>query len=83
MLYGHKESASTLRLADYLFESPVITIPRAQEVLAMSYPGAQRVVATLLEHGILFPMDERKYGKSYVARDILLGIFGSRSGGQI
>ena len=80
MLYGHKESASTIRLADYLFESPVITVSRAQEVLGMSYPGAQRVVATLCSHGILVLMDERKYGRSYLARDVLLGIFGNSAG---
>jgi Fic family protein len=80
MLYKHKESASTIRLADYLFENPVITVSRAQEVLGMSYPGAQRVVTTLCSHDILVPLDERKYGRSYLARDVLLGIFGSSSG---
>ena len=34
----------------------------------MSYPGAQRVVTTLLNHGILIPIDERKYGRAYVAQ---------------
>ena len=28
LLHEHKESASTIRLADYLFESPIITVPR-------------------------------------------------------
>ncbi len=81
LLYEHKESGSVVRLANSLFESPVITVPRAQEVLGMSYPGAQRVVNTLLDYEILVPMDERKHNRSYLARDILMSIYGSRANG--
>ena len=77
-----KASGSTLRLADYLFESPIITIPYAQRILEMkSYRGAQRVVEKLIELGLLIPLDERSYGKNYMARDILLEIFAERTGG--
>lgn len=78
LLYQRKEAASVVRLADSLFESPIVTVPRAQQVLNMSYPGAQRVVTKLLEYGILVPMDERVYGRSYLAHDILLTIYGNR-----
>ena len=73
-MYTAKASASTIRLAEYLFEVPIITIPHAQRVLDMSYRGAQRVVEKLLELGMLMPSDERVYGKNFVARDILLEI---------
>ena len=79
LLHEHKESASTLRLADYLFENPIITVPQAQEILGMTYRGALRVITTLVNHAILVPLDDRKYGKAYVAKDVLLGIFGSGS----
>jgi Fic family protein len=75
-----KASGSTLRLADYLFESPIITIPHAQRILKMqSYRGAQRVVEKLIELGMVIPLDERTYGKNYLARDILLAIFGDQN----
>ena len=77
-----KASGSTLRLTDYLFESPIITIPHAQHILEMkSYRGAQRVVEKLIELGLLIPLDERLYGKNYLARDILSEIYAERTGG--
>jgi Fic family protein len=82
ILQMSKASGSTLRLADYLFESPMITIPRAQRILEMkSYRGAQRVVDKLIELGMLMPLDERSYGKNYLARDILSKIFAERTEG--
>ena len=75
-----KASGSTLRLADYLFESPIISIPQAQQILRMqSYRGAQRVVEKLIEYGLITPIDERAYGKNYLARDILLTIYGAHN----
>lgn len=79
VLYEHRESASALRLADSLLENPIISVPRAQEILGMTYRGAQRVVATLVRHGILIPLDERSYRQSFVARDVLLSIFTENS----
>lgn len=79
LLHEHKESASTIRLTDYLFESPIITVSQAQAILEMSYRGALRVVTTLVNHAILVPLDERKYNRAYVAKDVLLGIFSSSS----
>jgi len=76
ILLTAKASASVLRLADHLFESPMITIPHAQRVLGMkSYRGAQQVVERLIELGLLIPLDDRSYGKNYLARAILLEIF--------
>lgn len=70
-MYATKASASTIRLADYLFEVPIITIPHAQRLLGMSYRGAQLVVEKLVELDMLEPSNERAYGKSFVARDVL------------
>ncbi len=79
LLYAHKESASAIRLTDSLFENPIVTVSRAQAILGMTYRGAQRVVTTLIEHGILTAFDERKYDRAYMARDVLLGIFGNET----
>ena len=77
LLYQHKESASAIQLTDYLFSDPIITITRAQEILGMTYRGAQRVVTTLVKHAILVPVDEREYRRTYIAKDVLLEVFGN------
>lgn len=79
LLFEHKESASAIQLADYLFANPVITISRAQEILGMTYRGAQRVVTTLVKHTILVPLNEQTYRRAYIAKDVLLRIFDSSS----
>ncbi len=82
ILQTARASGSALRLADYLFESPLITIPRAQRALGMkSYRGARQVVEKLVKLGLLMPLDDRSYGKSYLASEILLKIFAEQSGG--
>ncbi len=64
-------SALTLRLVDSLFEQPILTIPQAQHLLDVTYPSAQRNVERLVQAGILQPIGEASYGKTYVATDIL------------
>ncbi len=69
-----RASASLLRLADGLFESPVLTVPEAQRILGMSYPGARRNVDRLVEAGILKQVSETAYGKAFFAQAILEAI---------
>jgi Fic family protein len=64
-------SANLLRLADSLFESPVLTIPQAQQALGVTYRGAKLNVDRLLKEGILSPGGDSSYGKSYLAEDII------------
>jgi Fic family protein len=64
-------STLLLRLADQLFTSPVLTISGAQELLGVSYPGAQRNVDRLVEAGILRQWGEASYGKTFYAPEIL------------
>lgn len=66
--------SSLLRLADGLFESPVLTVPEAQRILGMSYPGARRNVDRLVEAGILKQVSETAYGKAFFAQAILEAI---------
>ena len=70
-LSAPRASANLLRLADYLFESPVITIPQAASALKVTYPTAQSLVERLVEVGILRPLDQREYGKIFAASAIL------------
>ncbi len=67
-----RTSALTLRLADGLFDSPILTIPQAQRLLQVgSYHSAQRSIEKLISAGILQPADDTVYGKTYVAAEIL------------
>jgi len=66
-----RTSALLVRLADGLFTSPIITIPEAQRLLNVTYPSAQRNVEKLVRAGILQPVDDASYGKTYLAAEIL------------
>jgi Fic family protein len=66
-----RASALLLRLADSLFESPLLSIPQAQRTLGISYPSAQKNVEKLVNAGILHPTTESSYGKIFGARAIL------------
>jgi len=68
-------SALLLRLADALFQSPILTIPQAQQQLGVTYPSAQRNVEKLVQAGILQPASEEiAYGKTYLAPEIIRAI---------
>ena len=66
-----RTSALLLRLADALFDSPILTIPQAQQWLGVTYPSAQRNVERLIEAGILQPVGQVAYGKTYLAAEIM------------
>jgi Fic family protein len=72
-----RTSALLLRLADSLFESPVLTIPEAQRRLGVTYRSAQLNVGKLVAAGILRQAGESSYGKTFVAGGIL-AIIGER-----
>jgi Fic family protein len=66
-----RSSALVLRLADSLFESPVLTIPQAQRLLRVTYRSAKLNVEKLVSAGLLQQLGEESYGKTYLAREIL------------
>ena len=63
-------SMHVLTLADRLFESPFITVPRAQKLLGLTYRGAQLNVEKLVAAGVLVELPE-SHPKFYVAAEIL------------
>ncbi|MCB0252762.1 MAG: Fic family protein [Anaerolineae bacterium] len=69
-----RASANLLRLADHLFESPVLSITDAARALDVTYPSAQRLIERLVEESILTTTDDRTYGKTYYARPILAAL---------
>jgi len=64
-------SALPLALIDSLFENPVITIPLAAERLNVTYVSARRAITALCEKGVLSQTDQSKYGKKYIASELI------------
>jgi Fic family protein len=64
-------SALPLRLTDYLFQSPVLTIPQAQGVLGVTYHSARRTVEKLITVGVLQPRGELAGARSFAAGEVL------------
>jgi predicted ArsR family transcriptional regulator len=60
-----------LQLADHIFDSPVITIPQAEEALGVTYHTAQRHVQRLIDADILHQAGDADYGRTFVAGEIL------------
>jgi Fic family protein len=70
-LLQQRAPAALLLLADHLFDSPVLSIPQAQRLLQLSYPGTQKIFGRLVDLHILTPADKAEYGKLFIAREIL------------
>lgn len=66
-----RASTLLLRLADGLFESPVLTISQAQKTLGITYRSAQLNVQKLVRAKILEEVGDATYGKRFVAPEIL------------
>ena len=66
-----RTSSLVLRLADSLFQSPVLTIPDAQRRLGVTYRSAQLNVDKLVGAGVLRPAGKARYGRTYFAPAIL------------
>lgn len=68
-------STTILQLLDHLFNSPVITIPEAQERLGLSFNGAQKNIHKLETLGFLVETTGQERYRVFVARPVtnLLG----------
>lgn len=66
-----RSSSLLLKLVDSLFDLPIVTIPRAQRVLGVTYTAAQGNVRKLVDVGILHQVGQSSYGKTYLAEDVL------------
>ncbi|MBI4494837.1 MAG: Fic family protein [Chloroflexi bacterium] len=66
-----RSSSLPLALVDALFTQPVITIPKAEKLLGVTYRSAQLNVEKLVAAGILRQVGTASYGKTYLAGEIL------------
>lgn len=62
----------TFQLLEHLFANPFITIPRAEKLLDVTYPTAQRAVEDyLVEAGILEEITGQKRYRRFLCRELL------------
>jgi Fic family protein len=76
-LSSPRSSVLLERLIDSLFENPVVTIPRAVQLLGVTYPAAARHIHTLLGAGILAEREilpGRKQPRWFVAEGVFRAI---------
>jgi Fic family protein len=66
-----RASALLPRLADCLFESPILTIPHAQKLLSVTYHSAPLNVEKLVKADILQKWEDISGMKMFFAKDIL------------
>jgi Fic family protein len=67
------KSMNALKIIDYLFESPFITIPELKKVLdTKSYSLAKYAAKIVMDQDILLPLEtDKKKGQIYVAQKII------------
>lgn len=70
LLQERRESGNVLRLLDELFISPVVTTPRARELLSVTDAGARRIIKRLVDAGIL-QYRSGLWPRFYVAGELL------------
>lgn len=70
-LRAAKASASAMRLADYLFSNPIITIPAAASYLKMTYPPAKSAIERLVKLDILVEQNKKQRNRTFVANEIM------------
>jgi Fic family protein len=66
-----RANATTLRLLEWLFAAPVLSIPQAQKLLDVTYHTARRSVEKLAELDILHQFGESDYDRRFIAKEIL------------
>lgn len=66
-----RSSALLLRLIDYLFATPMVTVRQVEEHLGVTFRSAQKHVRTLAEAGILHEVTGRARDRVYAADEIV------------
>lgn len=70
-LFDKNASTSSIRLNDYLFANPVLTVPTAAKHLNITYPPAKKAIMKLVDFGILQKQHKQERNKTFVAHEII------------
>jgi len=73
-LQSARNSALLHQLIDQLFISPVISIPKAAEILQVTYPAAKTNVQKLIDAGILCEAGDHGGARLYISLEILKAV---------
>lgn len=69
-----RASVSTMRLVDALFDVPMLTIPRAQQLLGVTHRGASLNIDKLVELGILRELGHNRRPRLFVADAVMSAV---------
>lgn len=70
LLLNKNASGNAVILMERLFSNPYVTIPKASQLLSVTYPSAKNAVMALVKAGILEQTDIRYRSKVFVAGEI-------------
>jgi Fic family protein len=71
-----KARPTAMQLLDGLFVNPYLTVRAASEKLEVSDPTARAAIAALFDQGILVEVSGRKWGKLFLAAELLTALRG-------
>jgi Fic family protein len=66
-----RSSALLTKLVDAVFETPVLTVPKAEQILGITYRAARTNIDKLIEAGLLQEMPIINYPKTFIAGEII------------
>lgn len=69
--FGKKTSEGAVKLLKTLYKLPIVNVRKIQEATNFSRQGAYNLIERFLKTKILYPREERKYGKTYFYKDYL------------
>jgi len=64
-LYTHTSSIIAVQLLDHLFYVPILSVQTVQQVLKISYPSANKLIADFIKIGIVKEVTGKKRDKRY------------------
>lgn len=70
-LQQNRASASVLMLCDYVFEQPVVSVPRAKKMTGLTYAGAKNAITKLTDAEILVPAAGETRPQLFVATEVM------------
>ncbi|QJU55272.1 Fic family protein [Herbiconiux sp. KACC 21604] len=70
-LSGARRSSTADLLIDRLVADPVVTAASIETILGVGYTAANGAIASLVDAGVLSPLNDRKRDRAFVAADVL------------
>jgi Fic family protein len=70
-LIAENVAPSMVALMERLFDTPIISAPKAQDLLGVTHPAASLAIQRLEEAGLLERLEDSSHPRRYAAREIL------------